>query len=310
MIIESEHIFKENLKNGINLFLGAGFSGLAFDKEEKALPCGDPLLEAMKKEFPRIKPFNNLSKAAAVLESTEKDKFYKFLIRCLTVGSYNKLYESLFNINIENIYSVNIDDLIYKIYENSAEHFINDSLIRGANNNPCAIHYHPLHGTIRYPEKGFIFSQVKIASAYSDHSDSWQSLRHSVESSPVIFWGWSFNDTDVIEAIYKYNDTIVNENINKWILLLKPEDYEKEYFKSLNFNIITGTTEELLNYFLALQSPKVQSDYKKSFKQIPVDWQIPKPLTVPSYPIRNFFEGDSPQWSYIFFSTDSANSLL
>ena len=39
MNIEEQHTFEAVLKTGISLFLGAGFSVLAKDKQGKDLPC-------------------------------------------------------------------------------------------------------------------------------------------------------------------------------------------------------------------------------------------------------------------------------
>ena len=74
MNIEEQHTFEAVLKTGISLFLGAGFSVLAKDKQGKDLPCAQKLLEEIREKFPRIKAFNDLSKVSTVLEkSIEKD---------------------------------------------------------------------------------------------------------------------------------------------------------------------------------------------------------------------------------------------
>lgn len=51
MIIENENTFLRNLTLGINLFVGAGFSVLAYDKSGKQLPVGSALLEELKTIF-------------------------------------------------------------------------------------------------------------------------------------------------------------------------------------------------------------------------------------------------------------------
>ena len=49
--IELEHIFKESLTKGINLFVVSGFSILAKDGSNKLLPTSDQLKTAFIAEF-------------------------------------------------------------------------------------------------------------------------------------------------------------------------------------------------------------------------------------------------------------------
>jgi hypothetical protein len=53
LVIENEHLFRDALSRGINLFLGAGFSGLAVDKNNKTLPIGGELQAELVEHFKR-----------------------------------------------------------------------------------------------------------------------------------------------------------------------------------------------------------------------------------------------------------------
>lgn len=119
----------------------------------------------------------------------------------------------------------------------------------GESNDSLAINYFSVHGCVLNPDKEYIFSNIKIASAYSAQDGSWESLKLTVSSSSILFWGWSFNDSDIIEAIYSNRGKMVDDNTRKWIVLYNPEKYEIEFYKSLNFNIIIADTQELLEYF-------------------------------------------------------------
>ena len=298
--IKRENTFKIHLKTGIDLFLGAGFSVLSKNSDDDFLPCGMELLDEIKSEFPKIKNFSDLSKASTVLEkSMEKDKYKKFLTHRFTVASYDALYEKIMRINISNIFTTNIDDLIFKIWEEGEdERFINNTLQRGESSDELAINYYPLHGCVRNREKEYIFSNVKIASAYSDQMGSWESLRTTVSNRPVLFWGWKFSDSDIIEAIYSNREKSVDENTNKWIVLYEPEEYEIEFYESLNFNIITASTQEMLGYFENLKL--VQENKRNRIKDVPEKYKVPSTAKDASYPSKNFFEGDIPRWSYIY----------
>lgn len=229
--IDEINTFENELKKGISLFLGAGFSVLSKDKTGKNLPCGEKLLGEIKRLFPKIEAFNDLSKTSTVLEkSMEKDKYKAYLTQRFQVNEYSELYNNLLKINIKNIYSTNIDDLIFRIWENNkTKYYINNTLEMGESNDNLAINYFPLHGCVLNPDKEYIFSNIKIASAFSSRDGSWESLKLTVNSAPIIFWGWSFNDSDIIEAIYSSRGKLFDDNTRKWIVLNKPKQEEIEF---------------------------------------------------------------------------------
>lgn len=299
--IEEKNTFDNVLKTGISLFLGAGFSVLAEDKQGHNLPCGNGLLEELKEKFPQISAFNDLSKVSTVLEkSMEKEKFKEYLTNRFIVNEYSNEYGNLTKVNIKNIFSTNIDDLIFKIWENDSQsqRYINNTLNLGENNDSLAINYFPVHGCVLNPEKDYIFSNIKIASAYSSQDGSWESLKLTVSSSPILFWGWSFNDSDIVEAIYSSRGKMVDDNTRKWIVLHEPREYEIEFYKSLNFSIIIADTQELLTY---LGKVKLETEKKtENNVKIPVKYQVPSSIKEASYPVENFFTGDIPRWSYIY----------
>lgn len=299
--IEEKNTFDNALRTGISMFLGAGFSVLAKDKQGNNLPCGSELLEELKEKFSRIQSFNDLSKVSTVLDkSMEKDEFKEFLTNRFTVNEYDKLYENITQINIKNIFSTNIDDLIFNIWKNDNQsyRYINNTLNLGECYNDLAINYFPVHGCVLNPNKDYIFSNIKIASAYSSQDGSWESLKLTVSNAPILFWGWSFSDSDIIEAIYSSRGKMVEDNTRKWIVLHNPEDYEIEFFKSLNFSIIISDTKQLLEYF-----EQIELDNNKQVSgliNVPECYKVPSPAKEASYPVENFFMGDIPRWSYVY----------
>lgn len=299
--IEEKNTFDKVLKTGISLFLGAGFSVFAEDKHGEKLPCGNELLEELREKFPKIAAFHDLSKVSTVLEkSMEKEKFKGYLTDRFTVNNYGMEYDNLTKVNVKNIFSTNIDDLIFKIWDNAeqSQRYVNNTLNLGESNDRLAINYFPVHGCVLNPEKDYIFSNIKIASAYSSQDGSWESLKLTVSSSPILFWGWSFNDSDIIEAIYSSRGKMVEDNTRKWIVLYNPQEYEIEFYKSLNFSIIIADTKELLKYFETIESTTDQ--IVNNTVKVPLQYQVPSLVKEASYPVESFFTGDIPRWSYIY----------
>lgn len=299
--IEEKNTFDKALKMGISLFLGSGFSVLSSDRQGNRLPCGNGLLEDLKEKFPQIAAFNDLSKVSTVLEkSMEKDEFKEYLTNRFTVAEYDEVYDNITQINIKNIFSTNIDDLIFKVWENNSQsqRYINNTLNLGESNDSLAINYFPVHGCVVNSEKEYIFSNIKIATAYSSQDGSWESLKLTVSNAPILFWGWSFNDSDIIEAIYSTRGKLVEDNTRKWIVLYNPKEFEIEFYKSLNFSIIIADTNQLLKYFEEIVLEK-DTEIKSKIK-VPVQYQVPPAVNEASYPVEKFFVGDIPRWSYIY----------
>ena len=66
-----ENLFRQALRNGMNLFCGAGFSVEAEDRNGRKLPTGAGLLEELKQEFPSVEAFRNLPRACTKLTQSE-----------------------------------------------------------------------------------------------------------------------------------------------------------------------------------------------------------------------------------------------
>lgn len=309
-----ENLFKQALVNGINLFCGAGFSVGAKDKSGNFLPVGDALLEELKKEFSSVQSYTKLPRACTKLIQTDKGSFYSFLKKRFEVDSYLETYSALMNINIKNVYTTNIDDLFYKLVENSDKTFyLNDKSIRGdeyISNGKTEpknkINYYPLHGCVR-TSNDFVFGATEIASAFSqkDTQQSWISLAKDAEQHSILFWGWNFEDSGPIEAMYGGNYH-VNENVRKWALLYNPDEETEDFLLSLNFNIIKGETKEMLQYLLDFTNEYKCYDCDNEYKEDGCDLQELKQYAPPSkdtegsYPLKSFFCDYTPRWFYVY----------
>jgi hypothetical protein len=298
-----ENLFKKALKDGINLFCGAGFSVESMDKSGKILPVGKGLLDELKMQFPLLKSYNNLPRACTKLTQTDKSSFYAFIKNRFSVCDFSDLYFSLLKIKIKNIYTTNIDDLFFKIFEYSSEKlYLNDSSNRGKEyTDNYSINYFPLHGCVR-SEPNYVFGTTEIASAFSNRNkNSWSNLAADAANDCILFWGWNFEDSGPIEAMYGGNNKI-DENINKWVLLRNPSEEMKDYLKSLRFNIIIGDTKQMLEYisdFINKEEliPTPQNDEVHLFK----NYQAPENnKSLASYRLDSFFLDYTPRWSHIY----------
>lgn len=302
-----EELFKNALRQGINLFCGAGFSVESFDHNNSKLPVGEMLLNELKEEFPSISGYSNLPRACTKLTRSDKQSFYSFLNNRFCVKNFDPEYTSLTNIRIKNIYTTNIDDLFFKIFESSdSPYYLTDCSIKGSEySDDLAVNYFPLHGCIKN-HSDYVFGVTEIASAFSQRGNekSWKKLAVDAANDPILFWGWNFEDAGPIEAMYSDENNIDN-NTNRWVLLRKPNDETVDYIKSLGFNIIIGDTKEMLTYIsefvetLSANNKEEATDDKTTV--LLERYQIPlNDENLTSYPLRRFFLEYTPNWSHIY----------
>ena len=303
-----ENLFKDALQQGINLFCGAGFSVESFDIKGNKLPVGNELLKELENDFPIVKGYSNLSRACTKLIRTDKQSFYSFLDQRFNVKGYDEKYMVLTKIKIVNIYTTNIDDLFFKIYERSHESvYLNDCSEKGQSyNDKFAVHYFPLHGCIRN-SRDYVFGATEIASAFSQRGNekSWENLANDASKHPILFWGWNFEDAGPIEAMYGNGNNIDN-NTKRWVLLKDPDEETLDYLKSLKFNIIVGDTAGMLDYLSEF------ADSIKRVEQADVNNEVDdneslRNYVIPSndnnltsYPLKKFFLEYTPTWSHIY----------
>ncbi len=302
---DSKNLFTKALSEGVTIFCGAGFSVLARDANGSFLPVGNALLEELRDNFTEIKNYKNLAKACTKVIRSDKKAFYDYLEKRFSIDNYDDLYLSLLKINIKSIYTTNIDDLWYKIYEESDTPFQLYNREKGADiDNKFRIDYFPLHGCVR-THSDYIFGATEIASAFSKEGmqQSWKALAKDASSNAIIFWGWNFEDAGPIEAMYGKNSKFDN-NIQKWVLLYDPDEETIDYLQSLNFNIIIGDTLQLLTMISKLNID-IKDDYNYTIDEYTKE-QLKKYTApendgkLPSYSISSFFSDYTPQWSHIY----------
>lgn len=293
------------LKEGINLFVGAGFSLLAKNKEGINLPIGETLLNEIRLEFDDVPKNLDLPKSAMYLEKTNKQNFIRFLKNRFCVSEFDENYLNVLLIGLKGVYSTNIDNLFQKIFENSLSLYLNDVTIKGAIfNESKAVKYVPLHGSIYNDERKLIFSSADISSAFSNDRDIWQYLRMAIEEHPTIFWGYSLNDSGVIQTLFS-NPARESFQKTKWIVLHEKKDADIKFFEALGFNIIISDTISFLQY-LGQKAKEFTTIGNKvdDFQYINLndfkDLSIPKIGTGPIRPLSEFYLGAPPIWNDIF----------
>lgn len=293
------------------MFCGAGFSVEAENRYNQKLPCGNGFLECLKKQFPSVASYTDLTNACTYLEATEKDFFHNFLTDFFKVNHIDPLYKELLSLPINSIFTTNVDNLWFKILENSDDKFLNDIGKNGSiykKDNIKAIDYYALHGCVENSDKPYLFSKIDLVTAFTEGNNSWKALSEKVKDEPILFWGWNFNDPAPLQAMYKKSHNI-NENQEKWFLVYDDNDNNikkenEDILKVLGFNILYGSTRELLEYIKLFNiDNKTRHTFSDEieFEEInDKEFCIPEKKSVPSVPLSVFFTEYSPRWSHIY----------
>lgn len=309
MDIEREEGFLHALRTGVCLFLGAGFSVRARDREGAPLPTGGGLGSELRTRF-EVDPGEELevARVATVIGATKRDELRQFLTSRFTVGSYDPRYEVLTKVRLDAIFTTNIDDLIFCIYQGNDSAFINDLDRNGPLiHDRTALDYVALHGSVRNPDRAYRFSPAELAAAFAADPDRWRYLRHKLNRGPMLFWGYSLEDSGTLEALETSGD-LASADQPRWIVL--PRDVgesDRAYFRTLGFSLITGDTDEMLDYLSgALETPEAgESDgiaarAPEGTAVALVQHRVPDVSEIVLRPIEDFYAGSAPAWSDIF----------
>jgi hypothetical protein len=319
MQIENEGIFQHSLTNGINLFLGSGFSVFAKDLNLKPLPTGRALALELADVFGLGELGSlDLPQVCTIIEHTQKDKLRDYLENRFTVSEFDDRYFILDRINVKTIFTTNIDDLIFKVYSRSSSHYLNDLDVRGASfNDRNAIDLVTFHGSVANPIRPFRFGTVDIAASFASDPDRWYTLTQNFQKTPTLFWGYSLGDAGTLQALHP--SSVHGRAYKDMWIVLHPSSASSgslNFFKALKLQIIVADTSEMLDYLsnlsvLADRSNNVSTD--ETFLNLFHRDRIPAVGTVPVRPIIEFFQGAAPEWSDIFsgqlHQTEHATSL-
>lgn len=307
---ENEHLFIEYAKKyGFNLFLGAGFSAYAYN-EEGRLPLGNEIGEKLASLFSLdfSKYHNSLGYLCRKIKSTNQDVLNGYLRSAYKVAEFDDCYNVLPKLPIKNIVTLNIDDLIEKVYSQSSSiKDISDNKIWGNVEKKNTVPFYKLHGSITYPSDVELrFTEEEILSLFTTDNSLFRTVAFKLSCCPTIFWGSSFSDGNTAQII---QSAILQHKTNMpfWVVLY-PEDNNYEFlsetFKDLGFNIISADTKELLTHLGKMQlvqhaekKSNIYSNYRKMFPNNFVCNELRKSAI--SRPISDFFKGDEPQISDI-----------
>ncbi len=293
-------------KSGLNLFLGAGFSVYAYNSDGQSLPLGEGINEMLINLFSLDKKRKySLNKTCQKIKKDNEDALTRILKEKYTVRQYNSKYGTIPELPIKNIVTINIDNLVERIYdENSGGIYLSDSKLYGSLEDKNSVNYYKIHGSVTYPiTDSLLFTEKETTDLFLRDKNLFNTISYKLSTAPTIFWGTSLQDNNTIELVCSA-DVFAKEKTQRWIVVYPSEENDKliDDFKDLGFNIIEADTLELVDYLYKMDfgwrpSQNRKYKYEELFSENYISDRLKKSSV--RRPVVDFFAGAEPQISDI-----------
>lgn len=320
MRFDNEKLFITFVKKyGLNLYLGAGFSVYAYNEDEEILPLGNEINDRIIEMFDLKKERTyTLSKSCQKVKKTNKDALEKFLKETYSVKNFDEMYLKLNKLPIKNIFTLNIDDLVEKIYaDENSEINIADINITGPLEKSNVVNMYKLHGSVTYP-MGYemSFTDKELTDLFIRDPGLFNTVSMKLCSAPTLFWGTSFGDSNSLELICE-GERYSKCEIPKWIVVYPSEKNADliEDLEDLGFNIIEADTKELIEYLSDMSfvshSKTNKGIYKEYQSKFPSNFVCRNLInTSVRRPVIDFFSGAEPVISDVLSSNVKRTSYF
>ena len=320
MRFDNEALFVSLVSNyGMNLYLGAGFSVYADNEAGEKLPLGNEINKHLIDVFGlKTNREYTLSKSCQKIKKDNKDALERLLKETYRVKSFDKMYTGLCQLPIKNIITLNIDNLVERIYEDeSSTKIIADNNITGPLEKNNVVNLYKLHGSVTYPMgSDMSFTDKELTDLFVREPGLFNTVSLKLSSAPTLFWGTSFGDNDSLELIC-HSEIYSKSATPKWIVVYPLDNVEDtiEDLEDLGFNIVVADTKELMEYLCSLSfaaSTKVKKYVYREYREnFPANF-ICNELEHSSVrrPVMDFFSGAEPVISDILSSNVKRTSYF
>lgn len=303
----------------MNLYLGAGFSVYADNETGEKLPLGNEINKHLIDVFGlKTNREYTLSKSCQKIKKDNKDALERLLKETYRVKSFDKMYTGLCRLPIKNIITLNIDNLVERIYEDeSSTKIIADNNITGPLEKNNVVNLYKLHGSVTYPMgSDMSFTDKELTDLFVREPGLFNTVSLKLSSAPTLFWGTSFGDNDSLELIC-HSEIYSKSATPKWIVVYPSDNVEDtiEDLEDLGFDIVVADTKELMEYLCSLSfaaSTKVKKYVYREYREnFPANF-ICNELEHSSVrrPVMDFFSGAEPVISDILSSNVKRTSYF
>jgi hypothetical protein len=328
---------KKQIRAGrVSLFLGAGFSVAAKNGLGETPPLGNPLAEILAAEA----GFDYTGEyLATVYEAAQKHlgtaRLWELLRKNYDIYSFADWYKIVADITWHRIYTLNIDNLVQKIYQSGSTQrlrtIINPAPVEERDPHFGSLQCVHLHGFVETPDKGLTFSLPDFGNMTARPNPWYQAFVDDLYNRSVIFIGTQLEepmfhhylqmrdakDRQIQE--YRPKSYLVNRTIGKMrITTLKErnitgiESTAEEFFRALaravnldELSIASVRKEAFPHLIFREGRTSIDERVNRHFDLIRTD---ALPFTRKTPP-DDFFMGAEPNWSDIAEERDAIRTI-
>lgn len=320
MRFDNESLFVSLVaKYGLNLYLGAGFSVYAYNEAEETLPLGDEINRRIIEVFGlKTSRVYSLSQSCQKVKRDNKDALERMLKETYKVKYFDEMYLGLNRLPIKNIITLNIDNLVERIYDDeSSVKNIADNNITGPLEKNNVVNLYKLHGSVTYPlGSDMSFTDKELTDLFVRNSGLFNTVSMKLAASPTLFWGTSLGDNNSLELICQ-SEYYAKSMVPKWIVVYpmsQMDDYIED-LEDLGFNIVVADTKELMEYLCSLSfavpakvKGYVYKEYRENFPANFVCNELEHSCV--RRPVMDFFSGAEPVISDVLSSNVKRTSYF
>lgn len=305
------------------LFLGSGFSIGAHNKSEllDGKSLGKLIFDRLIKEkvpesdYEEIQGYNLRDLCSEVYSLYHgKKELSKLLVECFsqTYPKEGGFHYKLLDYPWKKIYTVNIDDLVENIYAAKDKSLFVQNKKNLQNEDSLSTILYKLHGCVKCPEEGFVFSSDEYLELTTKMLDARVcNFTDELLNNNIIFVGASLDEPDIEHFLKIYADSGMRKRKNKLIFIdYEPKRKLKSRVKELGGILIQASAQEFLEYVSGLnynpnevEKAVISLNYNGIYRLSDL-----KKLFVEPYESK-LYEGNFCKWQDIydewFFTTDT-----
>ena len=308
------------LKGSPILFTGAGFSRGAVNKFDEVLPDGRQLKKLLIEDFllcdENDEIFSELSQAplsdlCSYCENQSNAlKVQDFLSEYFSNCKPQKYHEIVANFPWSKIYTTNIDDL----FENASKLRlrVQNRAVQFTYTRAESIEYIKLHGCVRNPSEGYVFSRQQYIDSMMHSTDyRFSSFARDMQTENIVFLGFDMNEIN-LDYYLKLYQNVAGHSTNGQLFFVNP--YPNLIFKDkiskIGGCIVEMTTEQFANFLAKISENRIELKNSKIIKgYVCVNKDFSSKKALKNYD-SNLYLGYEPKWCDIYFDWDFVNPQI
>lgn len=310
------------------LFLGAGFSYGAYLKTGTNIPLGNKLKDIIIKDLLKISASDaeyeelndySLKQVCDYYEhSFGKEGLYDFLTDMFSDVVPSEEHFQLTNYQWKKIYTTNIDDLVEQVYARNKQTIIpQHSPRKTIVQRDSATHYFKLHGSVRNPSEGFVFStESYVNSVITSNDFRFSTLATDMHSEHFIFLGSNFEEFNIDYYLKLYENTGYASSRGKLFFINpKPSALLRKRIERVQGVLIEWDTNAFLQYITDLKSLDKKTKEQQLLKEVEnMAFYNLSSIKNSSGDLKDYqsrlYLGYEPTWEDIFTDWDFVNKDL